>query len=354
MFKVVLTCDQLVERNWSTALFETFLDLIEDAEIYTLVHKPKAILGPAELRRIHSSYLSKFVEKEKDLFKWSFLIPGAAKGLHISCTVDTVINISRGLSQGIKRCDKSKQITYLIDEMPWTVKPLLFRDRLFRSYLKKWARDQLKGVDELWVTNEKQKEFYQSLVPKVEVLQPFFKTHEFPLFPKAQRELFPHDFVTIEATDLSLDKAHSLIDLLEKSSIKYRFVGFDDHLSSLKENDDDTRFYGPRCAGELAPMLAASVALIDFSSTTFHENALATLATGRPVLAIKGLSNVDSLSDGVISFKKEREMIEWIIQHRGDKFHDQALGWHKSVQSYSETLFQKRVRELLAGKNILH
>ncbi|PIP94464.1 MAG: hypothetical protein COW00_16700 [Bdellovibrio sp. CG12_big_fil_rev_8_21_14_0_65_39_13] len=354
MSKVVLTCDQLVERNWTTAIFETFLDLIEDAEIFTLVHRPKAILGPAELRRIHSSYLSKFVEKENDLFKWSFLIPGAAKNLHISCTVDTVINISRGLSQGIKRCDKSKQITYLIDELPWTTEPILLRDRLFRSRLKKWAKDQLCEVDELWVTNQEQKELFEGLVPKVEVVAPFFKTHEYPLFPKTQRELFPHDFVTIEATDLSLDKAQNLIDKLESSHIKYRFVGFDDQLSSLKKENEDTRFYGPRCAGEMAPMLAASIALIDFSTSSFHENALATLATGRPVLTLKGFSKLENISSGVFSFENIDKIIDWSKNHVGDKFHDNALEWHKSVQGFSEVLFQKRVKELLADKNILH
>ncbi|GAB4011761.1 MAG: hypothetical protein Fur0010_06710 [Bdellovibrio sp.] len=354
MTKVVLTCDQLIVRNWSTAIFECFLEYFEFAEIYTLVHQPKKVLGPTELRRIHASYLSRMVNSIEDLFKWSMLIPGAAGGLPITCTADTIINISSGLSHGIKKCKNSKQITYLIDELPWRQEVSFLRDRLFRARLKKWSLDQLSQVEELWVTNSTAADFYSKYVKHVEVLPPFFKNYEYPLFPSSQREKFPHDFVTIEATDLPLNRARELIEMLQHQNIKFKFVGFDDHLSTLKNGSDDERFYGPRCAGEMAPMLAASTALIDVSDAPFPENALATLSTGRPVLTLGKNHSKLNYSEGFNRFGNFEEMGEWIKQHLGNKFNDKALQWHKSVQPFGEIAFRAKLKSLLEQKNILN
>lgn len=354
MSKVVLSFDQLVLRTWSTAIFELFLDYFEHSEIYTIVHNPKKVLGPTELRRIHSTYLSNKVNSLDDLFKWSALIPGAASGLHITCQADTIINISTGLSHGLKKCKNSKQITYLIDDLPWRYSIVNWSDRLFRSRLKKWSLDSLKQVDELWVTSEEAANFYASMVKDIKVLPPFFKNYEYPLFPSSQRKIFPHDFVTIEATDLSLEKAVTLMKMFQDSKIKFRFVGFDDHLATLKNGPDDDRFYGPRCAGEMAPMLAASVALIDVSETSFPEHTLATLSTGRPVLTLGHQKAKTLLSQGVNGFQSLEEMIEWIKNHLGNKFDNEALLWHKSVQGYGEVPFRAKLKSILESKNLLH
>ena len=44
--KIAISCDSLVKRSFVTSIVEVALALYEDADIYTLVHKAKGILGP--------------------------------------------------------------------------------------------------------------------------------------------------------------------------------------------------------------------------------------------------------------------------------------------------------------------
>ena len=68
------------------------------------------------MRRIFSTFLSNKVKSKNQLHENSFLIPSASKNLFIPCSVDLIINISNGYSQGIKKCEKTKQITYLYSD----------------------------------------------------------------------------------------------------------------------------------------------------------------------------------------------------------------------------------------------
>ena len=93
MTKVALSCDHLIVRDHQTEVFEMFLSLYEEAEIYTLAHKQKAILGPIEMRKIHSTFLSNLVDSVDEFNRYKYIVPTAAKNLFIPCSIDIIINI---------------------------------------------------------------------------------------------------------------------------------------------------------------------------------------------------------------------------------------------------------------------
>ena len=125
MVQAILSCDRLLQRDHQTELLEIFLSLYPKAPIYTLAHRPKAIPGPVERRFIKSTFLSHLCPHHR----WSFLAPGATKGLSIPESADLVINISGGLSHGFPKGRRTRQLTYLYDLDPrrlggWFFSPL--------------------------------------------------------------------------------------------------------------------------------------------------------------------------------------------------------------------------------------
>ncbi len=285
--KVAVTCDALVARTPTISIIESVLEVFDEAEVYSIIHHAGKILGPIEQRRIQSTYLSNMVTEERpfgdQFWKKGMLIPGACRNLNIPCSFDLIINISSGFSQGIEKCEKSKQITYLVENIFNARKPKYFREKIFRSYLENWAIKKMGQADELWVLNEEQKEFWSERHSRVSVMSPYFKATDFPLFPEATRKAFPKDFFCIEAASLDEEQASLLVQNLRTSNLKYKFVGFDDHLANLKEREPEGTFYGERCSGELAPLLAACRGYLSFQVHGFPTHAIECLSTGTPI-----------------------------------------------------------------------
>lgn len=284
--KVALSLDHLLQRENATSCADIFCELFPDADCYTVAHKAGAVLGNVEIRKIHSTGLSKKVETVDELAKNAYLVPTISQQLFVPCSVDVLFNISRGLSHGFKKCQETKQITYLYDDYFLTRAPKSWRERFFRSYVKSWSKKALSQVDILWVSTQ---ELHDALAPylkiPVEVVPPFFKITEFPLIPSS---LFKHDFYCIEASSVSLDQAQIILETLDKRSTRWRFIGVDDHLAELKKNYPADTFYGDRCAGELAPMLSSARGCIDLTTDVFPESALKSQAVGRPVITMSG------------------------------------------------------------------
>ncbi|EQC45068.1 hypothetical protein M899_0459 [Bacteriovorax sp. BSW11_IV] len=309
--KVVVSCDELLKRDHLTEVVEAVLELYDEAEIYTLVHRPKAILGPIELRKIHSTFLSHKVKSSADLHNFSYLIPSAAKNLFIPCSVDLVINISSGLSQGIKTCEKTKVVTYLYNDA-FLNSPKSWLEKIFSSYLKSYFKKSLKNVDVLYVSNDSLLEKVSRFRADATVLEPPFKINDWQIIPSP---VFTYDHFCINANGLDVAMAKKLKDYLVSESIKFKFFGDDEHLAQIKNGPEDIHFFGDRCSGELAPLLSGSAAIIDLSDGFFPEASLKGLGTGRPVIALDSASNRSYLSgEGVFFTTKDESKIFSLIK----------------------------------------
>ncbi len=339
--KIVVSCDALVARDYAVSVVESMLLLYEEAELYSIVHHEGKIIGPVEQRRIHSSYLTHVMTDDMaygdQWWKKAHLIPGALKKLHIPCSVDLVINISSGFSQGISKCEGVKQITYLVDNQFEARRPKFLREKVFRGFLENWAEKSLLACDELWVPTEQSAAYWSEKHGHVKVLPPFFKATDFPLFPEATRKAFPNDFFAVEANSLTLKKADQVIARLIDQKIKFKLVGRDAHLEPLKEKyGDQAEFWGWRCAGELAPILAASRGYICFQEAGFPIQAIEALSTGTPVWLAEdshSLSYLDADKEGIFTgsdfLKESSELFDKMngldikkIHGLVQKFHD--------------------------------
>lgn len=343
--KVAITCDYLLERNYYTEIIEVVCELIPDAKIYTFAHREKAILGRIEQRPIQSTSLSKTIKTEKRFYLLpTYKIPLIAKNFFISCKYDLIINISKGLSQGFKRCEDTKQLTFLID---WDLKRNFtknFFQKFFFASLERFARKSLDNVDFLWVANENLKKEF----PNAEVVEPPFKMSDYALFPK---EMFPHHFYLIDTTDLDFEFAQSLVNKFESENTPFQFIGNEALLKDLNFKTTSNHFFGERCSGEHAPVLAASKAYISFNQTLFPKMALAALASGRPVILHQnqkqwvngaGTYFVDdiTLTDLSLALNKLASEIETL---EGDKLRAQVNRFH-------EIKFKNKLKKFLESQ----
>ena len=150
--EIALSIDTLLEKDFPTQLLNTLCKLLPTSPVYTVIHR-KSDLGLVQKRNIYSSFLSHKIQYCSQLGHYFFAIPSACAHLFIPCKYKLVINISRGLSHGIKRCEEATQITYLYDDY-WTTKdPQSFREKIFKSYVENWSLKMFCQIDELWVSS---------------------------------------------------------------------------------------------------------------------------------------------------------------------------------------------------------
>lgn len=353
--KIVITCDQLVEKDRCHEIVELLCGLYEDAEIYTLAHQKGKVLGHIELRKIHSSFLSHKVNSKKDLGKYSFLIPSAAKGLFIPCSVDLIINITTGFSHGIKKCENTKLISYVYSLEDKPEKQPLF-SRMFNGYLAKWSTKNLEDSDLILASSPSISKKLTALYPhkKIKVLTPFFQVDDYPLIPSSY---WKHDFILVSTEGINNSVAKKVYDLLMKMNIRFQFLGNDRRLSefknSLTKEERGRRFLGYKCAGDAAPLLASCLTVVDLSENKFPFLALEGLSTGRPCIVRDTTDNRFYLKGKGVNFLSpywERELtncVRLVFETKSEidskKLRSMVVGFHpmkfkgeihRSVASY--------------------
>ncbi|MCP4911576.1 MAG: glycosyltransferase family 4 protein [Oligoflexia bacterium] len=353
--KVAVSCDWLVERNHLTSIVEAVLELYDEAEMYCLIHAPGQILGPVEQRKIHSTFMSRFKGGVNEAWKKAYVIPGAAKNLFIPCSVDLIINISSGLSHGIKKCEKTKMATYLVDLEVLEKKPKGILGKLSFPFIKDWVLKSLKKPDTIWPINKSLHHDLKDHFDNIgDVLPPFFKISDYPLFPAGQQKIFPRDFWVIHAGNLDVDQATHLIDLMKTNNQKFKFAGIDDHLESIKK-DHMEHFYGNRCSGELAPLLAATKGIIDLDKTGWPEFAFKAMACGRPVICFEDALKGGHLEEGLgVNLIKNLDDIENHLNdwpHRGEltEVEDYDKKIRATVMKFHDVKFKAELKRRIEG-----
>lgn len=293
--KVAITCDYLLGREHQTQAIESLLEVFKDAHIYTLAHLPRSLGDTIESRPIHSTYLSNIVTTPEQFFSKAWIIPTVAKKLQIPCNTDLIFSLSQGLGHGINKCKETRQITYLYQNYSPSRR---LKEKFFSAYLKSWSHRKLLLSNEIWVSRSSLLESCQKFHPNTQLVEPALNIDNFPLFSQEQRKHLPQNFYAINSKVLDQKLAYSLIKIFEKLQFNYKFIGPHQHLGQLPEKNSS--FQGEHCPGELAPILAASSALIHLAPSSspregFPILPLLTLATGRPVIVQKNQTHQDFL-----------------------------------------------------------
>ena len=343
--KVAITCDYLFERNHYTEIIESLCEIFPEATLYCFAHKAGAILGTIEQRPIRSTHLSTIVKSEEEFYQHSNKLPSLAKNLFVSCQYDLIINVSKGFSQGLNKCKTTKLITYLYDlDVDKKIKKT-FLQKLFFPFIKSWINKTL-GEAELVLTSRAElMEELKSIKTTFEVMPPPFRVSDYSLFPKG---MFKHHFFLIEAKGLTLSKARELTAWMKEWNYQFQFLGPDEHLNDLKKDFPENTFFGSRCSGEHAPVMAASKAFVSFNAEDFPANALATLATGRPVILISPLKKwMSGLGISFVTGADKSELTKAFEQVISDDEGMEGQKLRAHVMEYHDIKFKAQMKRVL-------
>lgn len=339
--KIAITCDTLIERNHYTEIIEDICDLFPEAKIYCFVHKEGKILGHIEQRKITSTYLSRKLRSDSEFYSLSFQLPGLAKKIFISCEYDLIVNISNGFSQGFSKCKQTKQITYLYNLNYESKLRQTFLQKIFYSFVSSWALNSLKQADLVIASTQDIFKKVSAIHQNVELLDPPFKLSDYALFPK---NMFAHKFFAIESDQISVTQARQLVQWFTKWGHPILFIGNDDHLTDLKKELGDKMFFGQKCSGEHAPVLASSKALVCFMTSGFPKMALATLATGRPVISNYETQKwINGTGSYFANFDEDslKAMVDEVINNEE---HLEGSRIRSHVQKYNESKFKVKIK----------
>jgi hypothetical protein len=340
--KVGIGCDHILERDRSIEVVEALCAIFPDAEIYTLAHKPKQVLGPLERKKIHSTFLSHKVSSLKDLDKYAYMIPSAAKNLNISCSLDLFIDVSSGMSHGLKTCDKTKRVSYLLDKKN-NLNQRGFLGLFFKSYLNNWKRKNLLDERTLWVETPELEKNLKAMGRDPQILRPFVKVEDFKVIKSAG---FKHSAFLINTLPLDEELATKIIDCLKRENYTFKFIGEDEHLNSLKNKIGENSFFGEKCHGELAPLMSSAAGLIDFDTHPYSPFTLECLASGRPVLKNKKNSMIEEL-EGLIPFSDMDEMFSKLPSLSNESWADKSDELRRGVVKFNESRFKTQVKKFL-------
>lgn len=361
--KTAVSIDQLIERDHATSFADLALDFFEAPELYTLVFKQGRVLGPAELRKIHASFLSHKIDRVGPLKARTFMAPSASNNLTVPCSTELLFSISRGLGHGLNLCQDVKQVVYLYD-LKFLDRPTGVLQKFFNSYVRKWSLKKLDQAYEIWVSSNALKNIIEKETSReVKVVEPFFNTHEFPLVPS---HVYPHEFYLINSQGLDTHLAKRLLKELPKRGLPFKFIGEDSHLDALKTGEKRDLFGGDRCAGELAPLLAASRGLLDLSGCDSHFDfplmALQTLSCGRPVVGLESdlkrefLSDkgvfwiTDTISFNQLSVDEKLDLISKSLDNLDSSFENiDSESLHKQVNRFHPAGFYGHLKRLKSG-----
>jgi hypothetical protein len=283
---LVLSTDHLLYRDDSTAMLEIMGELYPEAPVHTLAHQQGAILGHLELRSVKSTGLSRKAKTLDDLSGQAFLLPRLVHQIHVPCSVNVIFNVSLGLSHGIPRCEGTKQWTYWLGDDLITRPTKRLREKFFRRYLEHWSKKQLRQIDLLWVpTQELKEQFERWTSAEIAVVPPFIKLSEYPLIPAS---IFKNDFYMVNTQHLGPVEIEIIEKVFQQRNQRYRFFGDHTHLEAIVGNRSADLFFGERCAGELAPMLASAKGVLDFTRSLFPTQAIKGLSQGLRVIYREG------------------------------------------------------------------
>ena len=273
--KIVISSDAIINRDYYLECIETIIDQVGDeCELYTLIHNKGSVLGHVEMRKIHSSFISNFSHSWEDLLKNSYLIPGASKNLFIPCSVDLIINVSRGFSHGIKKCETTKQVTLLFEDVNRLERKRTFKERLFSLFIKAFQLKSQGQADEIWTSDREL--VWSSFKGRVKDVLPPVKLSDYKILPKG---LVKGDYFLVNAESVGPELAKEILEFYKKKSFLFKFIGIDYHLSHLKEGNEKY-FFGDKCSGELAPLLSSAKYLIDFERNKLPIMSLKMMSCG--------------------------------------------------------------------------
>lgn len=345
MIKVAIVVDEITHRDNSIYLLENLLTLFSEAQVYTLLHRPKKVLGQLQRTKVTSSFLSRVLGEDEELSDRPWLLPPALNSFNFSENIQLIISLSSGWAHAISVPSSAKHLSIICDWKKIARDKTPFWKKIFLPYSEKLRRKKLQKLDKLFVINQA---LNGELNIEAEKIKAAFKTDDYFFIPDDQfQNVYAHYFCYCD--DLSVEEARSIIETVKELDEKVLFFGEDKHLESLKTESNHYVFLGDQCAGDASHHMAYVKAVICPEKSYFPEKALGALTCGRPVILEDTLANRDYLSEEVALFGELTEKIKE-MESKYSQFDRHAL--RRQGLRFNARLFKAKVDKTVRDFNL--
>lgn len=361
--RVAVIHDWLTGMRGGEAVLEAILDVLPEAELFTLFHYPGSVSATIEGRRIHTSALQKLATRAGDYRRLLPLFPRAARQWDLS-GFDTIVSSSHCVAKGINAlgkphlCYSHTPMRYIWDSFddyfPRT-RPLQRTAMLaLRPWLRRWdvatAAEVTKFVANSSFVRDRIRRYYDR---DAEVIHPFVA----PEFLKAPLIEERGDYHLIVSALVPYKRIDLAVDAAVAAGKRLVVIGGGPLLESFRERQSpNVSFRGHVPRAELIDSLTRARSLILPGIEDFGITPLEAMAAGTPVVAFGAGGVLDSVVQNVTGIFFREPLVESLAQAlrevEGRTWDRQAIRVHAAQFSRSrfEQQFLLALQQMTSGK----
>jgi len=352
--RVAVVHDWLTGMRGGEAVLEAILDLVPDAELFTLFHFPGAMSEKIESRTIHTSFLQPVAQRVRDYRELLPLYPRAARSFDLS-GFDLVISSSHCVAKGVDAkgrphiCYCHTPMRYMwdrFDDYFPRSKPLTrAAAALFRPSLQRWDVKTSAGVTEFVANShfvrDRIRNFYQR---DAEVVHPFVDDAFLTAPPATERgdeHLIVSALVPYKKIELAIEAT---------GNRQLTIIGNGPLYEKLKRAaPPNVQLLGHVERDRIIERLSHARSLILPGIEDFGITPLEAMALGTPVVALRAGGVLDSVVEGTTgiffdhpSVDALRRALDQVESHEWDRA---AIRAHAAT--FSRARFDEQFRNVI-------
>jgi len=350
--RVAVIHDWLTGMRGGEHVLEAILDLVPDAELFTLFHFPGTVSSAIESRTIHTSNLQRLASRARNYRTLLPLFPLAVRGWNLS-NFDLIISSSHAVAKGVKShgrphvCYCHTPMRYVWDRFddyfPGGPKRLLALPLVAR--LRRWdvasSREVTRFVANSNFVRDRIRRYYDR---DATVIHPFVDDAFLAPALNETRE----DFHLIVSALVPYKHVELAIDAASQSGRRLIVIGGGPLLSTLRARSaPNIQFLGHVSRDVIIDHLGRAQSLILPGVEDFGITPLEAMALGTPVVALGTGGIRDSVRDGETGIFFDAAAVHSLQQALG-RAEDHA--WDRAaIRAHAATFSRERfAREMLA------
>lgn len=354
--RVALVTDWLVTRRGGEKVFEAFLELFPDADVFTLVHKPGILGGRLDGHRVNASWIQRLpwgVERYRyflplygpamagfDLSPYDLILSG-------SSACGKWVRNPRGVPHACYCHTPMRYVWDLFDDYFGPGKaslPVRLAARAFRGALQRRDLASNAGVTHFWANSTEVRDRIRRLYGRdAEVLNPPVELDRFaPGGAKGDAYLVFSALVPYKRVDLA-------VKACTRRGWKLIVAGDGPERKKLESLAGPTvRFVGQVKEEAVPALLAGAKALLFPGLEDFGIVPVEALASGTPVVAYGRGGVRDSLADGETGpwfYEQTVEALEAAVERLERQGPPDPAALRRRAEAFSRERFKVRVQE---------